>query len=258
MGSSSPPRPVMLTMSLVGWVQRLPPWAAGADGKDAELDAAAQVWASQRQSQNWDELSQPRSARVRKDAQKSEQNPRLRPGTAAAVAASMDFEPQAAGASAPTHVAGCLLQKSGKFIIAEQTTNLILELEGAELDKQLGNRVEITGMAAKTPATTAGASQVIHVAGVKMLARGGCAAIAKKLGVAAGAGAAVASAAGAGAAGATAAGTAAAAGAATAAGIGAGTIAVVGGVAAAATAGGLAAVGSLPGQGADVPNSASR
>src|SRR5579863_801530 len=47
---------------------------------------------------------------------------------------SLDFEPQAAGASAPTRVSGCLLQKSGRFIIADQTTNLILEVQGTGLD----------------------------------------------------------------------------------------------------------------------------
>src|ERR1041385_1402119 len=59
--------------------------------------------------------------------------------------ASVDFEPQIAGAAAPAHAIGCLLQKSGKFVIAEQTTNVMLEVEGTELEKQLGNRVEITG-----------------------------------------------------------------------------------------------------------------
>ena len=172
--------------------------------------------------------------------------------------ASIDFEPQAAGAAEPTSASGCLLQKSGKFLLAEQTTNVILQLEGADLEKQLGNRVAITGIAQKTPATAPGASQLIKVAGVKMLAKGGCTAMAKKLGATATVGAAAASAsAGAGGAGAAGAVGAGAAGAATAAGIGAGAMAVVGGVAAAATVGGLAATGSLPGQG-DTPSSASR
>jgi hypothetical protein len=172
--------------------------------------------------------------------------------------ASIDFKPQVAGAAAPTRASGCLLQKSGKFLIAEQTTNIILELEGAGLAQQAGNRVEIAGMAQAAKPGIPGASQLIHVASIKLLAKGGCTAIAKKLGVSAGAGAIAAGAGAAGAGGAGAAGAgAAAAGAAAAGTIGAGTIAVVGGVAAAATAGGLAAVGSLPGQ-SDSPTSASR
>ena len=167
----------------------------------------------------------------------------------------MVFEPQSAGEAAPTHASGCLLEKGGKFILAEKTTHIVLEVQGKDLAKQVGNQVEVTGKAAVT-----GATQVVQVSELKPVAKGGCSAIAKKLGaatVAAGTGAAGAAAGTAGAAGTgaaaggAAAGTAAgvgAAGAATAAGIGATTVAVVGGVAAAATVGGLAAVGSLPGQ----------
>jgi hypothetical protein len=169
--------------------------------------------------------------------------------------ASLDFEPQAAGAEAPTQAAGCLLEHAGKFIMAEQTTSIVLEVRGAGLDRELGNRVRITGRAIKS---AAGSAQVIEVLDVKPIAKGGCTAIAKKLGAATGVAApgAVAAANGTGSA-AGAAGGAKAAGAATAAHAGKGAVAVIGGVAAAATVGGLAAVGSLPGQ-SDTPPSASR
>lgn len=160
---------------------------------------------------------------------------------------SMVFEPQATGATAPTRATGCLLEKDGKFLLAERTTNVVLELQGSDLDKQLGNQVEISGKAETASPGTAGAGQLVRVAGIKLLHKGGCTAIAKELGAAT----AVA--------GATAAGATGAAGAAGAAGagIGIGTVAVIGGVAAAATVGGLAAVGDLPGQGG-TPPSASR
>lgn len=169
---------------------------------------------------------------------------------------SLDFEPQAAGAAAPTRVSGCLLTKAGKIVVVDQTTNVLIELQGTALDREIGNHVEITGSAADNATSVPGASQLIHVAGLKQISKGGCAAVAKKVGataVAAGVGAGTAAGVGAGAA----AGAAGAAGAATAAGIGVGTIAVIGGVAAAATVGGLAAAGSLPGQ-SDTPPSASR
>jgi hypothetical protein len=172
---------------------------------------------------------------------------------------SLDFEPQAAGAAAPTRASGCLVAKSGKLAIVEQTTNLLLEVQGPGLDKELGNRVEVTGIADSGTATVRGATQLIKVAGFKELSKGGCASIAKRVGAttaAAGSATAVAGAAAGGGAAAGAGAAAAGAGAA-AAGIGAGTIAVIGGVAAAATVGGLAAVGSLPGQ-SDSPPSASR
>ncbi len=155
----------------------------------------------------------------------------------------LDLEPQAAGALAPTKVTGCLLEKAGKPIVVDQTTNVVLELRGADLEKETGNRVEITGVAENSPASVPGASQVVRIAGLKVVGKGGCSSVAKKVEATAGAAAAAA-------------GTAAgAAGAGT--GIGAGTIAVVGGVAAAATVGGLAAAGSLPGQSQSQP-SASR
>ena len=168
---------------------------------------------------------------------------------------SLDFEPQPAGAAAPTRVSGCLLSKSGKVVLVEQTTNVILELQGPGIEKEVGNHVEVSGVAVDTPASVPGVSQVIRVAGLKQVSKGGCSAMAKKVGATAAAGtvAAAGTAAGAG----SAAGAAAGAAGAAAAGISVGTIAVIGGVAAAATVGGLAAVGSLPGQ-ADSPPSASR
>jgi hypothetical protein len=158
---------------------------------------------------------------------------------------SLEFEPQEAGALAPTRASGCLLEKSGKAMVVDRTTNVILQLSGTGFEPEIGNHVEITGMAEHEAAEIPGASQVVRVALLKHVSTGGCGRLAKKLGVAAGAGAA--GAAGAAAAGST--GAAAGAGAATAGGIGAGTIAVIGGVATAATVGGLAAAGSLPGQG---------
>jgi hypothetical protein len=156
---------------------------------------------------------------------------------------SLDFEPQAAGAAAPTKVSGCLLMKAGKVVLVDQTTNLVIELQGPGLDREIGNHVEISGAPAEAVATVPGAAQVVRVAALKQVTKGGCSAVAKKVGAGAVAGAA----------GAGAAGAAAGAGA----GIGIGTVAVIGGVAAAATVGGLAAVGSLPGQ-SDAPPTASR
>ncbi len=159
---------------------------------------------------------------------------------------SLDFEPQESGAAAPTQASGCLLSKNGAFILAEQTANLVLELTGPGLEQELGNRVEIAGEAEKSAPAVAGATQLIKVVQLKRISKGGCSAIAKKVGAAAGAGGAAA-----------AAGAAAAGGAATAAGIGTGTtVAIIGGVAAAATVGGLGAAGSF--SGSENPQPASR
>jgi hypothetical protein len=150
----------------------------------------------------------------------------------------MTFEPQE-NAAVPTRVSGCLLTKAGKTVIAEQTVNVVLELRGPGLDKEIGNRVEVNGTA------DAANAQIVKVAGIRRIATGGCAAMAKKIGASAAAAGTVAAAG-------TAAGTAAAA-AGTATGIGIGTVAVIGGVAAAATVGSLGLAGALPGQ--DASNS---
>ncbi len=146
----------------------------------------------------------------------------------------LSLEPQDTGSAAPTHVTGCLLAKGGKLIVAEQTANIVLELHGTGLEQEIGNRVEINGVAETVASTVAGATQVIRVVGVRRVATGGCAEIAKKIG----AGVIAASAAK---------GTIPAAAGSTG-GIGVGTVAVIGGVAAAATVGSLGIAGSLPGQ----------
>jgi len=140
----------------------------------------------------------------------------------------LSFDPEA-GASAPTRLSGCLLQKDNKFIVVDQATNVTMGVEGAGLDKLLGNRVEVSG---------AVENDILRVASVKQIAKGGCAAVAKKIGAAAGA----ASAAGAAGAAGAAAGTAGAA-----AGVAGATVAIVGGVAVAGTVGGLAAAETFSG-----------
>ena len=155
--------------------------------------------------------------------------------------APIEFEPQAAGAAAPSRLSGCLVKKAGKFLLTDETTNVTVELTGSQLQAQAGNFVEIVGTMDPSAKPAGDASQLIKVTAVKRLAKG-CSAAAKAKGAAA-AGAA------AGAAG---------AGAAAGTGIGVGaTVAIIGGVAAAATIGGLAAAEMLPGQGGDKP-SASR
>lgn len=167
----------------------------------------------------------------------------------------LEFEATEKTASATTQASGCLLAKNGGFILVDRTTNVILELQGVDLRANLGNRVDIMGTADRTVPKVADTPQLVTVASAKMVAVGGCAEVAKKVGATtavAGVATSTASAAG----GAGPAGATGAAGAA-AAGIGAGTVAVIGGVAAAATVGGLAVVGRLPGQ-SSVPPTASR
>ena len=149
----------------------------------------------------------------------------------------MVFEPQEGGAAELTKVSGILALKEGKFILVDRTTNVTMQLQGAGLEAEVGNLVEITGTVDSAAPTVAGASQIIDLTSVKRLTKRAAAA------GAAGAGAAGAGAAGAGAAGAGAGGLSTGA-----------IVAIVGGVAAAGTLGGLAAEHDLPGQGSSQPS----
>jgi hypothetical protein len=140
----------------------------------------------------------------------------------------LELEPQAVEAT--TKVTGTLRQVSGHYLLTDETTNVTVELGGAGLSKEVGSRVEVTGQMDATATPVTDASQFIRVSAISHLGKGA-----------------------AGSAGAAAAGKGGAAGGAAAGGHVLGlsitTIAIIGGVAVAATLGGLAATGSLPGQG---------
>jgi hypothetical protein len=145
----------------------------------------------------------------------------------------MTFEPQDSGGAAATKVSGILALKDGKFVVVDRATNVMMQLQGAGLEAEVGNLVEITGTVDSAAPTVPGASQLIDVTDIKRLTKGARAA-------AAGAGA---GAAGVGAVGAAAGGLSTGA-----------IVAIVGGVAAAGTVGGLAAAHDLPGQGSSQPS----
>ncbi len=121
------------------------------------------------------------------------------------------FEPQAAGAAAPSTLTGCLSKSDGKYYLTDDASGVKVQLTGSKLENEAGNRVEVVG-------TSIGSDQV-QVNTLKRLSRG-CSA--------------------AGAAAAAGGGKAAATGAATAgkaASMAAGTKAVIAGVVVAAAAG---------------------
>ena len=149
------------------------------------------------------------------------------------------------GATAPTRATGCLLEKSGGYVLLDQTTNVLLEVQGTGLRAGLGNRVKIAGIAKKTQPSVEGASQVVYVTDLQLQSKGGCRAITSKLG-AAGTAASARGTAGSGT-------TVSTAGASASSGVSTATVAVIGGVAAAATVGSLAAVGAFPGQAESAP-----
>ena len=137
----------------------------------------------------------------------------------------LELEPQ--GPDTASKVTGTLRQVGGHYLLTDETTNVTVELAGAGLSKEVGNRVEVTGQLDPTATPVTDASQFVRVSAVKHLGKGAS-------------GSSGAAAAGKGGSGAPRGGYPS---------LSVTTIAIIGGVAAAATLGGLAAAGKLPGQG---------
>ena len=146
----------------------------------------------------------------------------LTPGSA------LEFDPQASAHDEPWKLSGCLVSAPGHFTLTDNTTNVTVEAVGTGLEKESGNKVEITGAMDATATPVSGATQVIRVSQIKRLGKN-CTPSGDKGTAAAAAGGAT--------------------GAATIAGISTTTILIVGGVVAGAAVGGLAAADKLPGQG---------
>ena len=138
--------------------------------------------------------------------------------------AALEFEPQQS--STASRVTGCLQNKGGRFVLTDETTNVTVEVAGSGVEREVGNRVEVTGTLDASATPVSEASQFIRATRINRIARG----------CSTGPGAAPAGVGGGG----------KAAGAAAAKPL-TSIIAIVGGVAAAATVGGLAASGSFSG-----------
>ena len=140
------------------------------------------------------------------------------------------FNPQAASAAA-VKLTGVIEARDGAYLLTDETTKVTVQLlEGPDVIKYAGKKVEVTGSSIPGASPLGGASQLVRAVTIKP--------VGDKRKIAAAAGAAG-----------TGAGAAAAgAGAGAAAGLsGAAVAAIVGGVAVAGTVGGLAAAGTFSG-----------
>jgi len=94
-----------------------------------------------------------------------------------------EFEPQDQGAAPPSSALGCLLKKDNKWIIYDQATRLIVELQGgAGFEKEWGNRVQANGTARASGQPGAGTTQILYVTSLTRTATGGCSEIATAIG----------------------------------------------------------------------------
>jgi hypothetical protein len=88
------------------------------------------------------------------------------------------FAPQA-GAADSADVNGCLLFKAGKFIVVDQNGQ-IAEVTGADVARNSGNPVHLTGRISTVESTVPGASRVITIQTVEQTGEGGCLAAAQQ------------------------------------------------------------------------------
>lgn len=86
------------------------------------------------------------------------------------------------GAADDFDLAGCLLKKSGRVILVDQTTGQIFELRGADASTEFGNRVSIKGKGVAGATPVQGAAKVIGVQSLAPVAPGGCIAAAANAG----------------------------------------------------------------------------
>jgi len=73
------------------------------------------------------------------------------------------FSRQQPGAAPPVVVRGRLEQREGHYLLTDETSNVTFEVIGAELDKQVGQRVELTGILDPTAKPFPPASQVLKI-----------------------------------------------------------------------------------------------
>jgi hypothetical protein len=124
-----------------------------------------------------------------------------------------------------------VVNHGGRLVVTDETTNVIVEVYGAGVEKEVGNRVEVSGVSDPSATPVSEASQFVRAAKVTRLARG-C--VVRPGAATAGVGGAAGKTAGGGATGGSALGSSTTT-----------IVAIVGGVAAAATLGGLAAADKL-------------
>lgn len=92
----------------------------------------------------------------------------------------MSFAMQA-GSSGVVSRTGCLLYKDGHFILQDENTQEVVELNGPGLAANTGNRVTVTGAASANKPAVSIATISLNVTNVKQESQGGCLSVASVL-----------------------------------------------------------------------------
>lgn len=90
----------------------------------------------------------------------------LHPGAALA----LDAQP---GTATAVTMSGQIIQKNGNYFLTDTTTNVTVQLKGADVAKHVGKQVVINGSIVSGSQPATGASQVIQVVSITSLAAGG-------------------------------------------------------------------------------------
>ncbi len=93
---------------------------------------------------------------------------------------SMNFAMQAASTGEVTRT-GCLLYKDGHYILQDENTQEVAELQGTNLAQNVGNRVEASGRTSAAKPDLSVATLVIDVSSVTSKSQGGCLSVASTL-----------------------------------------------------------------------------
>jgi len=84
------------------------------------------------------------------------------------------LEFQEAGASAPSHIIGCLQKVGNIYVVRDATTNTVVQVNGTCLEQYAGKSVNITGSVDSSVTPIQGASQVIAVTNITAGTGKGC------------------------------------------------------------------------------------
>jgi len=93
---------------------------------------------------------------------------------------SVSFAMQAAQAGSVART-GCMVYRDGRFLLQDQTTQEVIELNGPDLAPNVGNRVEVRGTVSTARPSLPVATAVLNVAAVAPRAQGGCLSVAAAL-----------------------------------------------------------------------------
>jgi len=79
----------------------------------------------------------------------------------------LEFEPQQAGASAPSRLTGCVVKRDGHYFLTDDTARVTVELKGGNIEKYAGHKVEISGSQIPGGTPAGNATQLIRISDLK-------------------------------------------------------------------------------------------